>query len=86
MKWKQSDDGIDWIDKFSFPDDFAEKIEHSKPIRKTFRSYVGMANWLEEHPEFTNCVMLVRDSKELGLSRRVRTNGSEVWVEGRGNI
>ena len=67
---------------------FNGNIAKSKVIlRKSFKSYVDMANFLDENEEkYKNKVMFIRNSNEVGLSRKVVFDGVNCWVENYGNI
>ena len=55
-------------------------------LRKWFKSYVDMANFLDKHKEYANKEMFVWNSNQIGLPTKVKFDGVWVWVENYGFI
>ena len=77
--------GNDWIKEegkgwnmVKHPEDAGEII-----ARKAFRSYTDLADWLDDHPEYKNKVMVVNFPNKLG---RNVVFDKGVWVEDYGNV
>jgi len=80
IEWENQDEFIP-----NFPKDFKREIL----IEKTFNSFVNMANWLDNHKEYANLVMISVNPKSNGLNgiRRVNFDARiTCYVEGMGNI
>jgi len=79
QKWKLGE----YINNVNFPDNFNI---YEREFEGSFKTYVDMANWLDQHPEYADKVMMLRTSREIGLSRMVHFTGHSTWVERYGNV
>ena len=80
-----------WICSTRDPDEckWPKKFSPEKIVEvKSFTSYVKMADWLDEHKQLANHVMLVSPmpSRSLTGIRKVVFDGADTWVERYGHV
>lgn len=73
-----------YVDDCSYPQNFKRK----KILKKNFRGYAEMADWLDENVKYKNKIITVNriPLKRVGGIRKVVFDGVDTWVEKYGHV